>query len=196
LKHMLKKYLGQFTSLSEEEQSNVLDEIVVEEYPRGTTLLRQGDIPTKCYFVLKGCVRQYAVDEAGKETTSNFYTEEQAIAAFHRYKRDQASGYSFVCVEDCVLVVGDLDGEASMFEKYTQLETMTRKMVEEHLSDMQDEFAAFIAASPEDRYKALLRNRPGLADRVPQHQLASYLGMTPESLSRIKKRLHSERPSP
>jgi len=193
LKHLLMKYMDRFTTLGEDEQRAVLDDIRIEEYRKGTTLLRQGDVPTKCYFVLQGCVRQFTVDEVGKETTTQFYTEEQAIAAFHRYKPDQASGYSLVCTENAVLVVGDLDKETSMFEKYSQLESMTRKMVEEHLSDMQDEFAAFIAASPEDRYKALLEKRPGLADRVPQHQLASYLGMTPESLSRIKKRLQHDR---
>ncbi|MNC80460.1 hypothetical protein D3C75_1332500 [compost metagenome] len=67
---------------------------------------------------------------------------------------------------------------------------MTRRMIEESFGQVQEEFAAFIASSPEDRLKKLLHSRPGLISRVPQHQLASYLGMTPESLSRIKKRIH------
>ena len=66
---------------------------------------------------------------------------------------------------------------------------MTRKMIEENFANVQDEFATFIASTPEERFKTLLIKRPQLIDRVPQHQLASYLGITPESLSRIKKRL-------
>lgn len=90
------------------------------------------------------------------------------------------------------MVVGDLEGEKDMLQKYSQLETMIRWMVEENLGEVQDEKTSFIASAPEERYKALLRKRPGLADRVPQHQLASYLGITPESLSRIKKRISKD----
>ncbi|MGG6310560.1 Crp/Fnr family transcriptional regulator [Paenibacillus macerans] len=185
------KYMSRFTSLTEAEQQVVLADIVVEEYKKGTLLLRQGEVPTQCFFVLKGCVRQYSVDETGKETTSNFYTEEQAIANFNRHKPDKSSEFSLVCLEDCVLVVGDLDAEQDMYTQYAELETITRGMIEEHFGEVQDQFAAFIASTPpEERYKTLLRKRPGLADRVPQHQLASYLGITPESLSRMKKRIH------
>ena len=189
MKSILFKYMSKFTSLTEEQQQTIANEIKIDEFKKGTILLRQGDVPTKCYFVLKGCIRQYSVDEKGKEVTSNFYTEEQAIAVFNTHKSDKSSDYTFVCLEDSVLVVGDLDMEQDMYTKYTQLEIMTRKMIEENFGKVQDEFATFIASTPEERLKTLLLKRPQLIDRVPQHQLASYLGITPESLSRIKKRL-------
>ncbi|MGO4374744.1 Crp/Fnr family transcriptional regulator, partial [Paenibacillus sp. MCAF20] len=97
--------------------------------------------------------------------------------------------YTFTCLEDSVLVVGILEHERDMYSRYNQLESMTRIMVEQFFGLVQEEFASFVASTPEERFKALLRNRPQLIDRVPQHQLASYLGMTPESLSRIKKRV-------
>lgn len=191
MKELLFKYMSRFTSLGEAEQKAIVDEIRIGEYPKGTVLLRQGEVPRFCYFVLKGCVRQYSVDEAGKETTSDFYTEEQAVAVFLSHKREPLSEYSFACLEDCVLVVGPLETEQEMYAKHTQLETMTRRMIEESFGEIREEFAAFIASGPEERYQALLRKRPHLVDRVPQHQLASYLGITPESLSRIKKRLRT-----
>ncbi|KWX75117.1 Crp/Fnr family transcriptional regulator [Paenibacillus jilunlii] len=190
MKHLLLQYMTRLTSLSEVEQQAVLDEIIVKEYRKGTTLLKQGEVPGYCYFVLKGCVRQHAVDVMGRDITSNFYTEEQAISTFNAHKPDKSSEYTLTCLEDCVLVVGRLDTEREMYAKYTQLETMTRRMIEESFGQVQEEFAAFIASSPEERLKTLLHKRPGLISRVPQHQLASYLGMTPESLSRIKKRIH------
>lgn len=189
---ILFKYMSKLTSLSEEEQQAIVNEIHIDEFTKGTVLFRQGEVPTKCYFILKGCIRQYAIDEEGNEVTSNFYTEEQAIALFNHHKLDKSSDYTIVCVEDSVLVVGELDTEKDMYTKYTQLESMTRKMIEENFGQVQADFAAFIASSPEERFKKLLLNRPTLIDRVPQHQLASYLGITPESLSRIKKRIHRD----
>jgi len=191
MKNILYKYLARYTTMNEEEQRAIIDDLQVQEYKKGTTLLRQGDVPAKCYFVLKGCVRQYALDEAGREVTSNFYTEEQAVTIYGSQKQNKSSPYSLICLEDCILVVGDLAGEKDMLLKHAQLETMIRHMVEANLGEAQDEWASFIAASPEERYKALLLRRPHLVDRVPQHQLASYLGMTPESLSRIKKRINT-----
>lgn len=186
---MLRKYLNRYTSINEDEQRAILDELHIEEYEKGTTLIRQGDVPTKCYFILKGCVRQYSINEEGKEVTSNFYTEEQSIAVFNHHKTDKSSAYSFTCLEHSVMVVGDLETEADMYNKYQQLAVLTSRMVEANFSQFQDDFAAFIAAKPEERFRSLLVNRPQLIDRVPQHQLASYLGVTPETLSRIKKRM-------
>ncbi|GIP59022.1 Crp/Fnr family transcriptional regulator [Paenibacillus woosongensis] len=192
MKDILYKYMSRWTSLNEEDQQAIMNEICTEEFTKGTVLFHQGDIPTACYFILKGCVRQYSLDEEGREVTSNFYTEEQAIAIFNYHKPDKSSDYTFVCVEDSVMVVGDLDKEQDMYNKHPQLELMTRRMIEENFNQVQEEFAAFIASSPEERVKTLLMKRPTLIDRVPQHQLASYLGITPESLSRIKKRIYKD----
>ncbi|KTD84128.1 Crp/Fnr family transcriptional regulator [Paenibacillus etheri] len=191
MKNILYKYMSKFTSLNEEEQQDIVEGILIEEFKKGTVLLRQGDVPTKCFFVLKGCVRQYSIDESGKEVTSNFHTEEQAASIFNRHHESKPSAYTLICLEDSILVVGELNAEQDMLHKHSQLETMIRKMVEENLGEVQDELTSFIASNPEERYKALLQKRPHLLTRVPQHQLASYLGMTPESLSRIKKRVHS-----
>ncbi|MBY0010520.1 Crp/Fnr family transcriptional regulator [Paenibacillus typhae] len=191
MKNSLLKYMTDLTSLSEAEQQAILNEIVIEEFKKGAVLFRQGDVTSNCYFILKGCVRQYSVDEAGREVTSNFYTEEEAIVNFNYHKTDKSSDYTLVCVEDCVMVIGSMDTEQQMYAKYSQLETMTRRMVEANFSRVQADFAAFIASSPEERFKTLCMKRPSLIGRVPQHQLASYLGMSPESLSRIKKRISS-----
>lgn len=189
MRDILIKYMKRFTGLSEAELETIAAGIPIQEFKKGTILLRQGEVPEKCYFVLKGCVRQFAVDEDGRETTFNFFTEEQGVTIFNQHTLDKASKYSLSCLEDCVLVVGDVSVEQEMYDKHSELETMTRKMIEENIGQMHDDFAAFISSRPEERYKELLKKRPDLIHRVPQHQLASFLGITPESLSRIKRRL-------
>jgi CRP-like cAMP-binding protein len=190
MKKILLNYMSDFSSLSEDEQRAIFESLRIDEYKKGKYLLRQGELSTiKCYFVLMGCVRQFFIDESGNEVTSNFFTEEQAIPIINVQNQNDLSKYSLVCVEDCILVVGEVDSEKTMFNKYPQLETMIRKMMEINLGEIQEQFGEFINFSPEERYESILRKRPQLVDRVPQHQLASYLGITPESLSRIKKRI-------
>lgn len=191
---ILLKYMSDFTSISLEDQQEISESLQIKQHSKGKFLLRQGETSTiKCYFVLSGCVRQFFIDESGKEVTSNFFTEEQTIPIINEKTQGDMSKYSLVCVEDCLLVVGDVDTENIMFHKYPQLEMMIRKMMEINLEEMQDRFAEFITSSPEERYESILRKRPELMDRVPQHQLASYLGIAPESLSRIKKRMKSSK---
>lgn len=190
MKDVLINYMKRHTDIPDSELASIAEDVDVESFKKGTILLHQGDIPDKCYFVLKGCIRQYSVDEDGKENTFNFYTEEQFIAIFNHHSEDKASKYSLSCLEDTVLVVGELSPDQGAYDANPAMEAMIRKMIEANVGEVNDSFARFVASKPEDRFKALLQDRPELIDRVPQHQLASYLGITPESLSRIKKRFY------
>ncbi|WP_425803211.1 Crp/Fnr family transcriptional regulator [Desulfitobacterium sp. Sab5] len=189
----MNKYLRQFmesnTQLSESEMREIMERILVSIYQKGTVLLKQGDISDKCYFVLKGCIRQYAIGDDGKETTYNFFTEGQSVILFKSYKQKVPSAYFLSCLEESTLIVGSLDSEEKMYDQFPELKNITRTMMEQNFGQAQDDTALLMGAAPEERYLRLLEKRPGLIKRVPQHQLASYLGITPESLSRIKKRL-------
>lgn len=189
----MSKYLQQFleknTNLGQQELLEVMAHLVVHSYKKGTVLLKQGDISEKCYFVLKGCVRQYSVGDDGRETTYNFFTEGQSIVLFKSYKLKQPSDCFLGCLEDSTLIVGSPDSEESMYEQFPEVKNITRNIMELNFGQAQEDTALLMGGTPEERYIRLMEKKPELIKRVPQHQLASYLGITPESLSRIKKRV-------
>jgi CRP-like cAMP-binding protein len=184
----LRQFVAQFPSLTEEEINDIVEHLSVQQFKKGTILLHEGAVSTLCYFVLKGCVRQFCtVNE--EERTVEFYTENQTVVLFSSYGQQTPSKYSFVCAEDCTLIVGDMAQEQAMYDQFPKLASITRGMVEQHFGKTQEDFATFITSSAEERYTRLLATRPDVFQRVPQHHIASYLGVTPESLSRIRKRM-------
>jgi CRP-like cAMP-binding protein len=184
----LLNFLSHIPFLNEEERNAIAADLTVRRFKKGTVLLKEGEISSECYFVLKGCLRQYYLVE-GEEKTTAFFTEQQAVTSFASYTEQTPSSHYLCCVEDVTLIVGNFSQEKAMYQKYPKLALITRSMMEQDYGKTQEQFAAFITSSPEKRYLDLLENRPDLLQRVPQHQLASYLGITPESLSRIRKRI-------
>ena len=122
-----------------------------------------------------------------KKTTA-FYTEMEGLTP-HTVISKSPSEYYINCIEDSILTVANPGMEAEIFQKFPKFETLCRILSEELLAKQQINFDAFKTSSPEQRYLNLLQKRPDLIQRVPQHQLASYLGMKPQSLSRLKARI-------
>lgn len=180
--------MSDITPLSDAEIETIFQLIKIRSYKKGKILLREGQIANTCYFVLQGCVRQYSLID-GVEKTTNFYTEGQPINSSGFPFEYRPSKMFLVCNEDCVLIAGRPEDEKAFLERMPRMETLNRIGVEIELRKSQEALADFIITSPEERYRNLLNTRPDLLDRVPQYQLASYLGVTPESLSRIRKRI-------
>jgi len=188
MKNELIEYITQFISLDEEEAKVLAEHNPVRRFKKGTNLLREGEIADTCWFVIKGCVRQYHIVD-GSEKTTFFYTENQFIAPSSSYEKQIPSDYYLSCVEDTIASVTVLGSIPKMFKKYPKFESLSLVFMEQENSQTKDSFAAFKTSSPEDRYLHLIKTRPDLLNRVPQHHIASYIGVTPESLSRIRKRI-------
>ncbi len=182
------KYIEQFAPISAADAAEIIKNVKIKSFKKDTILLKEGQKVKLCYLVLKGCVRQYYLVD-GEEKTTNFYTEGQPVTPYEGTFKNVASKYYLACVEDTIMTVGSPEDEAIFFKKFPSLEPVTRLAIEEELGKSQETLTAYIINSPEERYLNLLKNRPDLLDRVPQYQLASFLGVTPESLSRIRKRI-------
>lgn len=181
-------FISKFNVLEPAEVKEMATHIQVKAFHKGAVLLCEGKKTQSCFFVLKGLLRQYHLVD-GIEKTIRFFEEEEAAVLFTEYMSQAASNSTLVCVEDSILIIGSPEEEGVMYEQFPKLQQITRLMVERDLARTQDVLTRFVALSPMERYEYLLKEKHSLVQRVPQHQLASYIGITPESLSRIRKRM-------
>lgn len=181
------KHLSKYITVNKELEDAVIESNFIKHYPKDTILLSEGKISNECYFIIKGCIRSFYIKD-GEDKTIEFYTEEQAVTP-SAYGRNLPSEHYLECVEDTIAGVGTPELETNLYKKFPQLVELNQALGEAIMARFQDTFAEFKMASPEERYLNILKNRPELIQRVPQHQIASYLGIKPESLSRIRKRL-------
>lgn len=185
------KCISENEHLSPAEVEEVSQAISVENFKKGTVLLKAGEIAKDCYLLLKGCVRQYYVID-GNEKTTSFFVEGQGFSSFKSASKGVPSDHFLECLEDVTLAVLSVKKELELYQKFPNFESLSRSGMEEQLGDYQQMLAKLITAKPEERYLELLEERPDLINRVPQYQLASYLGVSPETLSRIRKRISAK----
>ncbi len=188
MKKKLIEYFLKFTRLTEEEVGALTDSIVIKEIDKGDFLLREGQRNTNTFFILTGLVRQYKVIN-GEEITTNFFDEGQWIIALTSFSEDTISSDYLVCEERTSVVVGNEQKAQEIFRKFPRLETVSRAVMETVFAEQQKMFTSYLTDTPEQRYLSLLKERPDIIQRVPQYHIASYIGVKPESLSRIRKRI-------
>jgi CRP-like cAMP-binding protein len=187
MQDLLFDFISKYVSLTEDEKNAITSLDIFRTIKKGTTLLKEGQKSKESYFVLKGCIRTYYVLD-GEEKTTAFYTEMEALTPPCVISKTP-SEYYISCIEDSILIVSNSDMGVEINSKFPKFETLCRILSEELLAKQQINFDEFKTSSPEQRYLNLLQKRPDLIQRVPQHQLASYLGIKPQSLSRLRARI-------
>lgn len=184
---ILFNYLSKYLILSDDEKKAITDLDIFKTFAKGEIILSEGELSNEGYFVIKGCLRCfYLID--GEEKTTAFYTESQSLSPPCSINNNPSEFY-VSCVENSIIIVANPEMEKIMFEKFPRFEQLCRILSEERLAENQTSFDDFKISNPEQRYLNLLETRPELLQRVPQFQIASYLGITPQSLSRMRNRL-------
>lgn len=187
MQQILFDFLTKYVPLTEDEKNAIVSLDIFRSVKKGTILLEEGQNTKESFFVLKGCIRKYYILD-GEEKTTAFYTEMEGLTP-HCVVSQTPSEYYVSCIEDSILIVSNADMESEVNGKFPKFETLCRILSEERLGKQQIDFDAFKTSSPEQRYLNLLQSQPDLLQRVPQHQLASYLGIKPQSLSRLRARI-------
>jgi CRP-like cAMP-binding protein len=187
MQDILFDFLSKYVSLTDEEKNAIVSLDIFHSVKKGTVLLEEGQTSKENYFVLKGCIRSYYVIN-GEEKTTAFYTEMEAFTP-HCVVSKTPSEYYVSCIEDSIILISNSDMVEEVNSKFPKFDTLCRILSEELLAKQQIDFDEFKISSPEQRYLNLIQKRPDLIQRVPQHQLASYLGIKPQSLSRLRARI-------
>ncbi|MBM1106241.1 Crp/Fnr family transcriptional regulator [Aurantibacter crassamenti] len=187
--NILVAQMNQLTKLSEEEALAIEESFPIRSFDKGHFLLQQGQVAKDSYFVIKGCVRKYSTNSDGEDRTTDFFTEGHSVANFNSLSNQKPSNHSFVCSEKTTVAVLNTEKEKALYKRFPRFEAICRVEFEKMMGEKVDDFEKFVGKTPEEKYLYVLKERPDLINRVPQYQLASYLGVKPETLSRIRKRI-------
>lgn len=183
------KYLKTKANIAEPEFELLIKKVELRNVEKGELLLRSGEVCRHSFFVENGLLRSYTVDDTGKEHIIQFGSENWIVSDRSSAFFNEPSDLFIDAVEDTkvVLISSDFINEASeissSFRNYNQI------ALQNHIRHQQKRINLLLSASAELRYMNFIKLYPDLTLRVPQWMIASYLGITPESLSRVRKEL-------
>jgi CRP-like cAMP-binding protein len=186
---VLRAYLADRASFSEADFDVVRSAFLFKPLAAGDFLQRGGDVARFAAFVARGCLRNYVIDAKGKEHILQFAPETWWLADSTSLTHGTPSLYFIDAIEDCDLLLIDGRSHQSLVERVPGYAAAFRTGLQRHAAAKDQRIVSALSATAEERYQEFLRVYPSIALRVPQTMLASYLGMTPETVSRIRKSL-------
>ena len=182
------QYFENFVTLNQDEKEFIEENIPPKKLNKNHLLLAEGNTSKEFYFVLKGAIRLFYNTEAG-EKTAFFYFENMFVSSFESFTRQIPAKHNLQTVEDSIVAVISYETAQKLLKTYPKFDFLARIMLEEELIVCQEIISSFITMSAEKRYLRLIETNSPLLHRIPQHQLSTFLGITPETLSRIRKRI-------
>jgi CRP-like cAMP-binding protein len=181
----LKKYIRNLTGFSEESWTILFDCLTEQKFKKGDTLLNPGEVCNSIFFISSGlCKSSYNVD--GKEINTAFYFENDFATNIKSLTTGTKSEYEITAYENLITVRFEKAKILSAYEKSQEIETFGRKLLEIIVSKQEEHSNSFILLTPQQRYENLILTRPDFLQRISLTQIASYLGVSRETLSRIR----------
>ncbi|MDV7697853.1 Crp/Fnr family transcriptional regulator [Chryseobacterium soli] len=176
------------TGFTDEELGIVMKYFVPKNIKKKTILLEAGITAKEIYFVISGCIRLFYTKD-GKDISAYFFTEKMFAGAYDSFISKKPSRHSIETLEDCQILTISDKASQELYTEFPKMNEFVRKVLEERFVSLHELYTSQILDTPEERYVNLLNNRPELINRIPQHQIATFLGITPVSLSRIRNRI-------
>ena len=162
--------------------------------PAKTILLKEGDIPKKVFLIEKGCIRVWFNND-GKDVTFQFFFENSTVASIESFRKECPSPVTVETIEPCSLWYIHKKDIDKIIAEISEIPALRDKFIDavfERMYDYMQHFFSFIKDTPLQRYLNLVKVKPQIVQRVPQHYIASYLGISTVHLSRIKSKLAKE----
>ncbi|HEY3404516.1 MAG TPA: Crp/Fnr family transcriptional regulator [Ohtaekwangia sp.] len=184
----LRKYIASIFSITEEEWSFHRNLLSRKKLFKGEFLVEAGEVCNYVSFINRGSFRAYW-DVDGHETTKNFFFENEYASDYESFLTRKPARINVKAMEDCELVELDYESVQSLYEQYPVWQKYGRLIAESLFLHLAQRSRDLLSKSPEELYLDLMHTRPHIIERVPLLHIASYLGVQPESLSRIRKRV-------
>lgn len=185
----LNTYLKENAGVTDQQLEEISDKLQFRTFQKGEFALREGQVCHHIFYVEEGLLRQYSIDHLGKEHIIQFANERWFISDRSSLFFNQPSDFFIDAVEDTKVVMLDTDFFSALSDISPQFRRYNEYILQNHIRQLQNRVHLLISASAEARYLDFIRLYPDLIQRVPQWMIASYLGITPESLSRVRKEL-------
>jgi len=176
-------------ALDEKEQEQLKTFFIPKKLRRKQFFLQEGEVCHYTAFVEKGLLRSYTVDEKGHEHILQFALEGWWIADLYSFLTGEESSYTIDALEDSELLLINTSSYDAMLEAMPKMERYFRLLTQNSLIATQRRLSGKITLSAEENYKRLINGTTDILQRVPQHMIASFLGIAPETLSRIRKQM-------
>ena len=180
-------------NLSEEEEEVIKQYFTPKKLRKKQYLLQEGDVCKHIAFVEKGALKAYVVDDAGAESIIQFALEGWVISDLYSFLTGEPATYNIDALENAELVLISKSAHEELLKKLPKYETYIRLQITGAYIALQKRLTSIISLPLEERYKNFLAIYPNIAQRVPQHMIASYMGLTPETLSRVRSRMASRK---
>lgn len=182
-------YLKENAGITDEQFVQVSERLKFKEFSKGQFLLREGHVCKHTFYVESGLLRFYSIDHLGKEHIIQFAPEGWFVSDRSSIYFNEPSKFFIDAIEDTKVVI--LDGQfiCEVGEINPQFRKYNDQILQNHIRHLQSRIHLLISATAEGRYLDFIKLYPDLTQRVPQWMIASYLGITPESLSRVRKEL-------
>jgi CRP-like cAMP-binding protein len=181
--------LGHKVPFSEEEMAIIKTHLTPKKLRKKQYLLQEGDVCRFIAFVEKGALRSYTVDEKGVERIIQFALEGWTISDLYSFLTAEPATYNIDALEDSELVLISKAAHEELLRTLPKYETWMRIQITGAYIAMQRRLTSIISLSLEERYASFTSQYPEIVQRVPQHMIASYMGLTPETLSRVRKKM-------
>lgn len=185
----LVRHIQKFVALNEEEQIVLRSYLKFESIKKKQYLLQEGQVCHANWFIAKGCLRSYTLKENGNKQMVQFAIEDWWLTDYFSFEQKKQSKLFIQTVEDCELISIDDRISEELFAKIPQLERYFRLILQKSYAASLMRLQYMFNLSPEERFHHFNKNFPAFIQRVPQYMLASYLGFTPEFLSKIRAKI-------
>ncbi|MEO6734571.1 MAG: Crp/Fnr family transcriptional regulator [Ferruginibacter sp.] len=187
--NQINAYVTRCTDLSIDELEYFNSIVEYREVPKKTMLLHEGDVCNFEAYINKGCIRNYYIDENGFEVTLQFAIEDWWVSDIASFQNHTPSNMFIETLEDCELLILSPQTKELLLAKVPKLERVFRLMVQRNLAVLQSRLFKTISSSAQEKYMDFLKSYPTIPQRVAQHYIASYLGISPEFLSKVRTKM-------